>query len=157
MSYEGRVLNMDVLKYPCTFFPPNIESSSQKKSIIFIVSFCVLLMFVLVNEILIYSFHVKILTIVHNNKKITTICFVVLTIFNILHINGTKVKNINSIAFHYMWCSLIFLKISFFKMAPIFFHSFLWHLIRIDFKSIHGHQWWWIGNHSIDILKMILK
>jgi hypothetical protein len=59
-------------------------------------------MFVLVNEILIYSFHVKILTIVHNNKKITTICFVVLTIFNILHINGTKVKNIDSIAFHYM-------------------------------------------------------
>ncbi len=121
MNYEGWVLNTDVLKYACTFFPSNIELSSQKMLIIFIVSFYVLLMFVLVYEILICSFHAKILTIVQNEK--TTNCFVVLTIFNILHINGTKVTNIDSIAFHYTWCSLN-KKYVFFQNRPHLFSFF---------------------------------
>jgi hypothetical protein len=83
--------------------------------------FYVLLMFVLVYEILICSFHAKILTIVQNEK--TTNCFVVLTIFNILHINGTKVTNIDSIAFHYTWCSLN-KKYVFFQNRPHLFSFF---------------------------------
>jgi len=76
-------------------------------------------MFVLVYETLICSFHAKILTIVQN--KNAKYCFVVLTIFNILHINGTKVKNIDSIAFHYMRCSLNNKKSPFSKWPPFFF------------------------------------
>jgi hypothetical protein len=76
-------------------------------------------MFVLVHEILICSFHAKTLTIVQNKK--TTNCFVVLTIFNILHINGIKVKNIDNIAFHYMRCSINIKIFPFSKWPPFFF------------------------------------
>lgn len=121
MIYEGRVLNMDVLKYVCTFFPSNIELSSQKMLIIFIVSFwCSIdVCSCLWNFNLFFSCYI--LTIVQNKK--TTNCFVVLPIFNILHINGIKVKNIDSIAFHYMWCSLN-KKYFLFQNSPHFFLFF---------------------------------
>jgi hypothetical protein len=82
------------------FFLQILKCLHKRCQLFSLCPFYVLLMFVLVYEILICSFHAKILTIVQN--KNAKYCFVVLTIFNILHINGTKVKNIDSIAFHYM-------------------------------------------------------